>query len=384
MTARRPTVILLMLVGGGLTAAAPALALPTMIRLGYTDCSGCHLSPQGGGPLNEYGRGIDQAQSLRGGEYKPSSDPESAGALRGRITQDLRTVLQRQDTFASGRQTASLFRPRLMYRNVTTLTDGIRLAGTVTFEAEHVPRPALSYDPAARPTAAFVNTALLHYRVTPTVELAAGRDQLPTGVNMPDLSLFVRARNGLGYYDAPWQTKAFWNAKRFHVTPFAYRDSGNEQAPERESGIGTLAEVDLFGRQNTMVGVNLVRGSSVNGRRNVVGAYARLGFGPWGLLAEHDVTSRQRDETSLQSFQQRATFAQVFWAAREWLVASAIGERLTVDQPFPERLIAGRLELTARLASQATIGVSARIQRDGIAGRYTRSIAVQAALKTVQ
>ena len=31
--------------------ATPALASPTMIRLGYTDCATCHVSPQGGGLL---------------------------------------------------------------------------------------------------------------------------------------------------------------------------------------------------------------------------------------------------------------------------------------------------------------------------------------------
>jgi len=79
-----------------------------------------------------------------------------------------------------------------------------------------------------------------------------------------------------------------------------------------------------------------------------------------------------------------SAFGQVFWAVREWLVASAIGERLRVGQPLPERLIAGKLELAARLWSQATVGVSARVQRDGVTGRQGRSIAVQAAFKTVQ
>ena len=36
-----------------------------MIRLGYTDCATCHVSPQGGGLLTSYGKGVDAAQSLR-------------------------------------------------------------------------------------------------------------------------------------------------------------------------------------------------------------------------------------------------------------------------------------------------------------------------------
>src|SRR4029077_14124439 len=95
---------------------ATASALPTMIRIGYADCAACHLSPQGGGPLNAYGRGIDQAQSLRGGEYKPSPEPW-VGALSfgGRVTHDVRTVLQRTDTWAADKPSAMVFRPRFMY-----------------------------------------------------------------------------------------------------------------------------------------------------------------------------------------------------------------------------------------------------------------------------
>jgi hypothetical protein len=68
--------------------ATPALALPTMIRIGYTGCATCHYSPQGGGPLTTYGKGIDQAQSLRGGEYQAAVDEHR------RLTHDLRMVMQ--------------------------------------------------------------------------------------------------------------------------------------------------------------------------------------------------------------------------------------------------------------------------------------------------
>jgi len=286
--------------------------------------------------------------------------------------------------FVTGRPGAMGFRPRLIYRNVTTVTDTVRVSAMVTGETESAPRPALGYDPAARPSWLFVNTALVHYRASQTIEFAAGRDQLPTGVNVPDLALFIKSRERLGYYDAPVQVKMFWNARRFHMMPFGYGPAGNEPHGERESGSGTLAEVDVLGRQRTVLGMSLLRGTAQNGDRRTVGTYARLGFGRWGILAEHDITDRERLAPAAVSFQQNATFAQVFWAVREWLVASAIGERLRVAQPFPERLTAGKLELAARLSSQATVGVSARVQRDAVTGRQARSITVQAAFKTVQ
>ena len=92
-----------------LASRQPALALPTMIRLGYSECSACHISPQGGGPLNAYGRGIDRAQSLRGGEYAPSTDSLwRALTFGGRTTQDLRTVMQDQASDVAGASAQTL------------------------------------------------------------------------------------------------------------------------------------------------------------------------------------------------------------------------------------------------------------------------------------
>jgi hypothetical protein len=49
-------------------AASPAAAYPNMIRLGYPTCASCHVSPQGGGVLTRYGKGVDLAQTLRAEE----------------------------------------------------------------------------------------------------------------------------------------------------------------------------------------------------------------------------------------------------------------------------------------------------------------------------
>ena len=63
-----------------LFVAQAASAYPNMIRLGYVACATCHVSPQGGGVLTRYGRGIDYAQTIRAGE-----PPEPSGrAMRCR------------------------------------------------------------------------------------------------------------------------------------------------------------------------------------------------------------------------------------------------------------------------------------------------------------
>ena len=359
----------------GIAGATPAAALPTMIRIGYTNCAACHVAPQGGGVLTEYGQGIDQAQSLRGGELQRVQE------LHRRLIQDLRVVMQEQSTWTD-RPMPNNFRPRLLYRNVTNLGAGFRLSGVATIEGASAPRPTKSYDPAARGSTLFVNSALVSYRPAKTLELDAGRDQLPSGVNVPSLGAYIRSRNRLGYYDAPTQLKMAWWGKRHQVMPYVYAPGGNEASGERESGAGTLAEFDLLGNQRTVVGASFLKGTARNGDRQMVGGYARLGFGRWGILAEHDVTDRTRTALA-QSFTQNASFTQVFWAAREWLVLSGIGERLRVERPFLERRNAGQVELSARLAPQATIVLGTRLEKDLVTNRLTKSLILQMAFKTV-
>jgi hypothetical protein len=359
----------------GLAYAAPASALPTMIRIGYTNCAACHVSPQGGGILTEYGQGIDQAQSLRGGETQTMQERHR------RLIQDLRLAMQEQSTWTD-RPMPNNFRPRLLYRNVTNLGAGFRLSGVATIEGASAPRPAKSYDPAARGSTLFVNSALVSYRPAKTVEFNAGRDQLPSGVNIPSLGAYIRSRNRLGYYDAPTQVKMAWWGKRHQVTPFVYAPGGNEAPGEHESGAGTLAEFDVLGNQRTVVGASFLKGTAQNGDRQMIGGYARLGFGQWGILAEHDVTDRTRTALA-QSFTQNASFTQVFWAAREWLVLSAIGERLRVERPFLERRNAGQIEVSARLAPQATIVLGTRLEKDLVTNRLAKSLILQMAFKTV-
>ena len=160
----------------------------------------------------------------------------------------------------------------------------------------------------------------------------------------------------LGYYDAPTQVKLFWSAKRYHITPFVYAPGGNEPTGEHESGGGSLAEVDLIGNQRLIGGMTILRGTAANGDRRTVGAYARLGFGQWGILAEHDVTDRTRTAPTLAAFRQTASYAQLFWA----------------------------VEIAARLSPKATLVVATRVERNVRTGRVTPSITAQAAFKTVQ
>jgi hypothetical protein len=364
-----------------LVISRPASALPTMIRLGYHECAACHIAPQGGGPLTPYGKSIDQAQSLRAGEYRPSQKPLLAGlGLQGRVTEDVRFAASGQYATNGGRTLTTLW-PRLAYRNVTSLSGRVSAAATVTLQTSHESGSLNRASAPSRPPV-FVNTALVHYRAAKSLTLAAGRDQLPSGVNVPDLGAFIHSRNERGDAAAPVQLKAHWSGPRWLLSPFVFR-FGREADDAHEKGTGVLAEADVLGKRTTVVGMTWLRAAGARGERRVMGVHTRLGFGRWGVLVEHDRTDRLRAEWSRPA-RQHASYAQVFWAVREWLVASAIAERLNVVAPNPERLAAGKLELNARLTNQASVGVSARLQHDALINRTSRSLALQVAIKSPQ
>jgi hypothetical protein len=154
----------------------PARALPTMIRLGYSNCAVCHISPQGGGLLNAYGRSIDQAQSLRGGDYKPSTNHVAKWlSWGGRITQDVRSVTQEQISTTANDAVVGTLRARFMYRNATELGKGFRVSTVINGENRSAKRPELSYESPIEPREVYLTSALLSYRPKSTLELSRSR-----------------------------------------------------------------------------------------------------------------------------------------------------------------------------------------------------------------
>jgi hypothetical protein len=336
----------------GLLWARGAYALPTMVRIGYGGCATCHISPQGGGLLTEYGRGVDDAQSLRAGEYRPQEDERAFL----RIHHDVRFLLQERSAVdASGvARPANFF--RVLYRNSTHLGRHLRVSGVVGAESPGPTSASADTSPTAVP---FVSQALAHFRPAETIEISIGRDQLPSGLNLPDLTAFIKANNQMSFHDYPTQLKAAWWSSRALVMPYLFAPTLHEQGGSAEWGGGALAERDVSGEQTKVIGLNALVARAAAQDRQSVGVFSRLGFGQWGIFAEYDL-ARRRSREDGQSHLQHTSYLQAFYAIREWLVTSVVGEHLLVDSPATEQRVAGKLEVSMRLAPYVTLVSSLR------------------------
>ena len=346
-----------------------------MIRLGYSDCAACHISPQGAGLLTPYGKGVDVAQSLRGGEYPPEEQQR-------RLVYDVRFVMGA--SLLSSPVQPDVIRSsnfRFLLRNAINISARTRVSYEAGLETPSLTR---ALNPASRGASALVSKAVFEYRPRNGVAIVVGRDTLPTGLGLPDPQTFMRRQHdslGTGF---PTQAKAFlWN-KRFQLTPYVFGpgfDEDDRAAPQH--GGGVVGGVDVW-KQRAVLGVSARVAKSDQFDRKSVGAFARFGFGRWGILAEHDLTSRTTRDAASPSAQYLAGYTQLFVAPVEWFVPSLIVEDVMVEGAGAKHLYRLSPAAAIRITENLTVLFSTRDEfLTGVAPN-SRTYSVTVAVKTVQ
>jgi hypothetical protein len=355
--------------------ASTLLASPTMIRIGYSDCAACHISPQGGGLLTTYGKGIDEAQSLRAREPRPIDT-----AAR-RLIYDVRFVAASQlvDSLANAESVASSTF-RLQLRSSLRVGEKNRLSYAFGLES-----PTLTSSAAGRSAApkGVVSKALWEYRAKDGLEFALGRDEMPSGIGLPDPQAFIRKGNDPGDTTYPTQVKMFWWTRRVQLTPYAFAPGGDESPDVRQYGAGMLGGVDVW-KERAVLGMSVRSSNASTFTRRSAGAFARLGFGKWGILAEHDLTSRTESDSTTAASQYLAGHTQVFLAAKEWLVTSLAAEDLVVDGPRRSHTYRLTPGVQLRFSDNLTVIFNARDTFTGASAGRTRTFSLQVAVKTVE
>jgi len=299
-----------------LAAPRPGAAYPNMIRLGYTQCSACHVSPQGGGVLNLYGKGIDFAQTLRASE-----PPDAERSLDGtpRFLYDVRAQLGIDRQPGS----AAVYGLNTSFRTAVALSKQQQVV-----YAFSVRSPSLSTTRTMGATSLGMSRLYWTYQPREGVALVVGRDELPSGLGLPGATAFYRSVNEPNVSSTPTQAKLFWWNKRWQAAAYGYGPDGNE-TDSRFEAHGAGAMIGRAVGDRAVVGVSTRVSKSAAFERQNAGVFARVGLSERvGFLVEHAVT--ERTLSTGPRVTDLAGHAEMFFVPVNWLQTALAVEHLNI------------------------------------------------------
>jgi len=350
--------VLLLLIG--LAVATPLSAHPYFIRLGYSTCTTCHISPQGGSILTAYGQGVQRALSLL-------RDPEEVSEQESpRLLYDMRALIIGSST--NGVPGSS---SQLLASSSLRITERQRITSTVS-----VTTPTLTAKGSGGPAIVTAPIVVWQFEPSDNFELLAGRDTLPTGLGSPDPATFIRVGTDPGSPAYPTQIKAFWHTTRWQLTPYVFGPSGYETHAAREWGSGALGGV-VFLNGHGVAGVSGDAGHGATFDRRAIGAYTRLGFNKFALLAEHEVaTDSTNVTTGIVVGHTRAIY--VPWG---WLETYVSAEELVPYTPAKKNTVRLTPGVQARFSKNMQFGFTSReiFTASGESRIYTATLTLKTA-----
>jgi hypothetical protein len=356
-------------------------ATPRMISYGYPSCISCHVSVQGRGLLNSYGRGIEVAQSysqtnwtamLLGRRTNAADPTENWDGRFGNVLLDFlisTRLTQRLDQDKTDPMLAALYRQVIFLGE----RDQVRINTEVGFLDSGLPDTRIGTNRIAiGGSPVFLKKALLEWRIeengtTSGKEIALGRDYLPLGIQIDDYTTFILNLNRNGIYDFPLQLKGFIWTEKSLASVFAYAPTFEEQSAAREYGGGFLYE--RYTTNTLALGVQGLSGWEDNFDRFKIGPYARWGISnKWALLVEADYTYFWDGASPEPSGNQVTTYLQLFYHHYEWLVSSVTFNYAYSDFSLAkDNLTSFRYTIAARLNRNFTVVATyaiGDIQRD--------------------
>lgn len=344
-------------------SAATASATPNMIRLGYETCASCHISPQGGGLLTTYGKGVDASQNLRPQDL---GEPEFGDALRW-LAYDVRLSLSldRDPPAAAG------------YGFSTSVRSAVGLGQHRLVYAGSVSSPTLARTRTSGAVNVRMSKLFWLFQPKENLSLTVGRDSLPAGVS------FARRESNPDVSTTPTQVKLFWWNDRWQVATYAFGPDGNENAPQFEAyGAGGMIGADVW-KDRAVVGVTTRAMRADAYDRNSAGAFLRLGLTKhWGVLLEHEVIDRTTDRGD--DFTHIAGHSEVFFVPFDWLQTALGVDHVKTSGGAYSYRISPSAEV--RLNRNISVSFDTRdlVNGGGRSNGRSRTYSLQVTLKTVE
>lgn len=259
-------------------------AFPEMIRHGYTNCTACHISPTGGGSLNQYGRSLSREVLSTWGTEK------EANFLHGAINTesvndwlitggDIRSVQvhQENDNIKRGK----------FIKMQAGIELGINQPKWAIIGSFGQFNPSPSRNQEWEPD--FTRYYAL-YRMTDELTVRAGRFLPAFGINNSEHILSTRGPLGMGYGVEKDTAEVSWLGEGWNFVGSYYK-TPEQLSSANESGYTALVS-KIFG--NNKVGVQYLDEKNDNYKRKIYGATGLLGW------SEHLYSTIEYDKSVIE------------------------------------------------------------------------------------
>jgi hypothetical protein len=298
------------------------MAYPNFVRLGYTSCVGCHFSPDGGGLLTAYGKGIASTQSLFA--YEPSDEEQEALAQKKYI----QALQARMMTYKTTSKTRT-FPMQADYLARYNVNDNLALETVIAVAPNPSSVPASEAPPTYQRM--YARTLGAVYKFNPRHQVAFGVSMLPMGVGIIDHSAWVRDSNRLSVTDIPISLRYNYIDEKINANTFVFYPHPKESTSNREKGVGARGWYAPI--KNFAFGAQSLLGESNAIERFQLGLLFKGGIGQYSYLGELNRTWREikSDKTK---FRQWTVFNQFSYLPKDWMMLSYTFEVLDRDNDF--------------------------------------------------
>ena len=347
-------------------------AHPRMISYDFPNCVSCHVSVQGRGLLNKYGRGIDIEQSLYDADFSARGvsyflgEKYAEGNWEGRfgnVLADFTTTTRINQEFDTDKTDPTF---SAVIRQIIFLgkKQKFRVNYEVGLRDTGLRNTALGPNlTATGGGTVFLKKATFEWRIDGGgakggSELVLGRDYLPLGIQIDDYTTYILHLNRDGIFDYPLQLKYFKWTEKYLASAYVYAPTFDEADSRREWGGGFMYE--YYPTNRLALGVQALTGFSEQSDRTHIGGYARWGISrKWSLLAEVDYTRFWDAGDANLEGDQTTAFMALYYNHTEWLVSSLSGNfAYTPLLPSGDQHFGWRYTLSARVNRNLTLGVT--------------------------
>jgi hypothetical protein len=265
-------------------------AYPELVRYGYVNCVSCHVSPTGGGVLNQYGReasreilstwGIDNEKESQFayGVVQPPDWLDLMGEYRGVYAyQNTPFISQGEYIYMQGDAEAAVVYKKLF------------VDATLGYENKLADNTLLEHLISRR--------NYIGYYTTENSEVRFGRFYPQFGIYTPDHTLSIKRALGWDEGQESYNLETAYLGERFNL--YITGDFGRIDNPSLHTEQGLAIQPSLAVDDTDKLGVSYFYGNAQTTTRNVVGPFGIFGFTHhFFLLSELDFQGLAQKDNS--------------------------------------------------------------------------------------